>query len=1435
MRSRDLRARLLALALATLVAVEAEAPPPPGDAFASRPGPEFQPELQLEACEAVGAEKLVDWCRGELLLPGCFRVESVPDELPASCQLRGPNATGEAASLLGNGQSLVGGEIFLTGQLRLESLRLQLTGSLTLEDAQVLMSGNETTEEGGAFSAGSVATIRRSNLTVLMSHNQTSEVEHGGAFSAGTVTLRRSSLTVEGTTRAQVGGGFYADNLTLSQGSNLSISGSSASGDGGGFFVNGSAVVDGSSISLRDTHATVDAGGFGVMLGLQLKDGASLWISDCSAGRDGGGFISMGDLRLQDSMLHIQNVSAGRMCGALCVEDKMMLEASNLTVEGTSAVSFGSFMAGETKLLHSNLQIIDSRAGEDLPAQDSILNEMVGFVGGFLIHGGLTLDASSMTLLHVRGRMIGGFSVPDGLELKGSRVTVQHAHATQDYGAVSSLGAILISEGSSLHVSDCFARGSSAGVFAKGSMRITGGSTVRIQRVSSAVASGVFAWGDVVLTGGSLLQIAHAFASGSAELFGDCGGLLTLGLLQVLSSSAVRIEHARALDSAGGFRAQAVVIADGSLLLLRNTSAEGSGGGFYASGAVKVSNSSNISIQDATAGIDGGGFVGIGGLQVSSRSVIEISDTTSEDQGGGFTTSGFVMVTGGSRIRISNARAVSLGGGFFAKGNVTIAKGSELLIDGATAGRDGGGFQASKVEVYDQSLLSISGARAHGDGGAFAAASFAVWDSSLIIRDSAADFGGGFHSMGDVLISRSSLHLARCRAAGEGGGFNAQATLRVIENSTVDLQDVTAARGGGFVCLGRVEIHASSLEVAGAAAEMKSGGGFQADTLVVNASRLRISNSTARKSGGGFLAQDVILTASEATFADVAAGGDGAGFNAQANLRIEDSAVSIRNANASRVGGGFKTMFATYLRKAELRIVQAVAGKGGGCFNTHKLELSDAMLEASECVAHVNGGGFHADDVTLSRAQVRISGSALERGGGFFAQKLEAWNSELWVAGLDSMAQPAKPGADAVLGSGAFVGGPLRLANSAVHLHNLWGKSALASRCLLLNQSTLSLDAATEVGISVQNALCSCHATHVAGVDFPSLRLEGALVGMGVSSALLSVEPCGNETLEIAHVHFRRSQAAVAKTTAHTRLRNITVEYLEAIHEIQLLTAPSFEAETVQVSCPACAQGVTFASAIAGLRAVSPPSLHCEKTALLNGTTARCGCFFPQQVPDKHYGDDVEVSETGSYCMYCPSHFQARGEDCEKCPLHKAWSEGTGDPCVALPVQAELWLLLLLAAVVFVLLAATAFEVLWAPLAVVDAHTLEGEGLLVTVQGPVCHLPKLLVNYIRSEVSYDFHGTGFSWLDSKKTTGKVKSLRRCKLQLPLQPEQPPYTCATSKGFLRVNSGYKKMLLQFWILLCLLLLVPTVLVVASLSKNGPWHVLVTGGYFVLPLV
>ena len=146
--------------------------------------------------------------------------------------------------------------------------------------------------------------------------------------------------------------------------------------------------------------------------------------------------------------------------------------------------------------------------------------------------------------------------------------------------------------------------------------------------------------------------------------------------------------------------------------------------------------------------------------------------------------------------------------------------------------------------------------------------------------------------------------------------------------------------------------------------------------------------------------------------------------------------------------------------------------------------------------------------------------------------KLEAWDSEVLVVGPDGIVEPS---ADIVLGSGAFVEGPLRLTNSAFQLQNLRGKSAIEARCLRLAQSRLSLDAGTQMGIFLQNAACTCGPT--------TLHMQGALVGSGVSSALLSVDPCGNETLEIAHVRLTTPQAALAEASTHTRLRNITVEW----------------------------------------------------------------------------------------------------------------------------------------------------------------------------------------------------------------------------------------------------------------------------------------------------
>ena len=670
-----------------------------------------------------------------------------------------------------------------------------------------------------------------------------------------------------------------------------------------------------------------------------------------------------------------------------------------------------------------------------------------------------------------------------------------------------------------------------------------------------------------------------------------------------VADSRVYIEECMAGAIGGGFITGSTdeVRISGSVLKVFNVQAGQRSGGFDV-GSLQVS-SSVLQLENTTV-YPGkvGAFHVWGRMVIGNHSNVTISRTSAEESTGGFNAETSLEVIDGSMLSIQQANTLGPIGGFRASGPIRIAGGSALQISNSTARADnGGGLWADHdVVVTGRSQLSISDSTSGRSGGGLEVkGSLRVMDQSIVSleRCVAASDGGGAHIGRHVLVAAGSqFWVSDAVALSDGGGFFCQ-SLQIVQGSRMDLQNVSAQSGGGFYTPGDVVVaHSSNLTVSESSAKLLNGGAFAAERMlrVTNGSRLEVANATAQKSGGAFTAETV------------------------------------------SVG-----------MKSQITILGGIAGKLGGCFRSRNLELVDSQLVASECLAKRAGGGFYAWRVSLLRSRLSVSGSAFQRGGGFFAKKkLNAWDSELGI--ISSFHSVGESSADIVLGSGAFVQGPLRLTNSAFRLQNLGGKSALEARCLRIAQSTLLLDAGTQVGIALQNAGCACGPT--------TLHMQGALVGAGVSSALLSVDPCGNETLEIAHVRFTTAQAALAEASTHTRLRNITVEYLQDVHETQLLAAPSYEAEAVEVSCVSCAHGVTFApGASSGLQVVSPPRLMCEQRAFLNGgTTARCRCFFPEQVPDPSYGDDVQVSETGSYCGYCPAHFQARDENCSKCPLYKA-------------------------------------------------------------------------------------------------------------------------------------------------------------------------------------
>ena len=686
-----------------------------------------------------------------------------------------------------------------------------------------------------------------------------------------------------------------------------------------------------------------------------------------------------------------------------------------------------------------------------------------------------------------------------------------------------------------------------------------------------------------------------------------------------ITGSEVRVSNTKAGREAGGFRVGSLQVSS-SVLRLEGMRA-GMAGGFVAFRPIVIGNRSNVTLVRT--------------MLMILRSVVQSSDLPCSCKGTQVRATGKLSATVLHVEACGRTAAAEAVGGFSAETNLEVVDGSTVSVDQAEAPGGGAGFRAlGDVRIAGASTLRISRSTAQAGNG-----------------------GGGLAK--DVLVTeQSQLLVSDASSGGHGGGLELQGALQVMDRSTIRLERCWAQESGGGVRAKRDILLAggSQLWVSDAASEQGSGGGLRTPSslTIAESSRMELQNVSAQWGGGLYVSETLLLDGASnlSILESTATVGDGGAFVVEELLQVSNSRLHVESARAHKTGGGFAARVVNVSTGSSLTILLGFAGKNSGGFFSKTLELSHSRLVASQCSSR-DGGGFRTESASLTRAHLSILGGA-ERGGGFFVERsMEASDSELWVAGWPgqrgqrgSMTQQA---ADAALGSGAFLQGPLRLTRSALHLQNLQGRTALVSRCLELSQSLVVVNATTAVGISLQNAACSCGR---------ALRVDGALVGSGISSALLSVDPCGDETLAVTDVWLQTSRAAVAETTAHTRVRNVTVEYLEPLDAAVLLNAPSFDVESAKVSCAACTDGVTFGVADGfGLQVVSASWLRCGSEAALNdSSTQRCGCV-PPQVPDKSsFGDYVKPWETRDYCVYCPPNFESHDDDddCHKCPLHKA-------------------------------------------------------------------------------------------------------------------------------------------------------------------------------------
>ena len=214
---------------------------------------------------------------------------------------------------------------------------------------------------------------------------------------------------------------------------------------------------------------------------------------------------------------------------------------------------------------------------------------------------------------------------------------------------------------------------------------------------------------------------------------------------------------------------------------------------------------------------------------------------------------------------------------------------------------------------------------------------------------------------------------------------------------------------------------------------------------------------------------DKVLGAS-IVISEAFAGKNCGGFMVNGSLQVTTSQLHLKQAKAARSGGGFCVEEDTELHTSRLSVSEAQASSDGGGMNLRgKLHLhgSSVTIQSS---GNVPEPREESDCSCSSTTQAPDAPAAAFRGGGLYAQAILAVDSEIFVSGL--------PEADlAVEGSGAFVQGPVQLVNSNLQFRELLGATALTSHCLELFGSALSLQGATDVGLSLQNSNCSCNKT----------------------------------------------------------------------------------------------------------------------------------------------------------------------------------------------------------------------------------------------------------------------------------------------------------------------------------------------------------------------
>ncbi|CAL1141954.1 unnamed protein product, partial [Cladocopium goreaui] len=683
-------------------------------------------------CEVIGWAELCE--RKKMTAGSCFQLE--PTVAAPPCELQGPHgAPAQLRPAAGEILTLTSGELRITGQIQMTSLRLQAK-TLNFADANVEAwhegpSDPNSTATGGGFLTKKG--LRVSNGSVVSLENVAARRHGGGFFALGEVEIAGNSTVNISNSRAESGdgGGCYIHKgLNVSTGSRLVIWNAEAGNNGGGFLAKNKTLINSATVNIQHTTAQHAGGGF-LAVEVAIDGMSTVRISNSSA-KQGGGFHTDSYVEVTDgSFLNLENVAARSHGG-------------------------GFFALGEVEIAgNSTVNISNSRAES-------------GDGGGFDAEKGLNVSTGSRLIIWnaEAGQHGGGCCAQGRIVISSSTLSIQDATAQQLGGGLYAYDEIVIDRMSNVSIFSSIAE-QGGGFHTNSYVEVTDGSFLNLENVAARSHGGAFvSLGEVEIAGNSTVNISSSRAES-----GDGGGCYSQKGLNVSTGSRLTIRNAEAQDG-GGCYAQGRIVISSSTLSIQDATAQQLGGGLYAYDEIVIDRMSDVSIFSSIAE-QGGGFHTNSYVEVTDGSFLNLENVAARSHGGAFVSLGEVEIAGNSTVNISSSRAESgHGGGCNAQGRIVISS-STLSIQDATAQQLGGGLYA-----YDEIVIDRM--------------------SDVSIFSSIAEQGGGFHTNSYVEVTDGSfLNLEDVTAGSHGGAFVSLGEVEIAGNSTVNISNSRAESGYG--------------------------------------------------------------------------------------------------------------------------------------------------------------------------------------------------------------------------------------------------------------------------------------------------------------------------------------------------------------------------------------------------------------------------------------------------------------------------------------------------------------------------------------------------------------------------------------------------------------------------------------------------------------